>query len=193
MLIASLGIVEVLVLLVVFAVLALLTETERFGWASVAVAGSVALAQWMHWADIWGFLKANVLVSALYLGGYVVAGVVWSFVKWFSFLMRFRDVLKEVKVHGSDHYGARTYRGVSLERKPAAAESKGKITAWMIFWPFSVVGTVLNDPVKRLFTFLFGRFKHLYQRMADRVFKDVDFGGEGRAKIKGDFSRVDED
>jgi len=183
MLIASLGIVEALVLLAVFAVLALLTETERFGWATLAVAGTVAVAQWMHWADIWGFVRAHALVSALYVGGYVVAGVLWSFVKWFSFLMRFRDVLKEVRVPGSEYYNAIVYRGFSLSRKPAAAEAKGKITAWMIFWPFSLVGTVLNDPVKRIFTFLFGRFKHLYQEMSDRVFKDVDFDWKGRVKV----------
>ncbi len=95
--------------------------------------------------------------------------------KWFSFLMRFRDVLKEVDVPGSEHYRDTMYRGNSLRQKPMAASNKAKITAWMIFWPFSMVGTVLNDPVKRIFTFLFGRFKHLYQKMSDGVFKDVDF------------------
>lgn len=186
-----------MVLLLVFSVLSLLTETERFGWASLTAVASVAVAQWMHWADIWGLIRENALVSALYVGGYVASGVAWSFVKWFSFLMRFRDVLKEVKVKGSDHYGASSYRGVSLLKRPAAAESKGKITAWMIFWPFSAVGTVLNDPVRRLFAFLFGRFKHLYQRMSDRVFKDVDFDVPGRIKVKPeagpDFSRTGED
>jgi hypothetical protein len=182
MLIASLGMLEATVLLFIFAVLALLTETERFGWATLAVVGSVVIAQWMQWADLWGAVRANAMVSAVYVGGYVVTGVAWSFVKWFSFLMRFRDVLKDVKDQRSEHYRAVTYRGFSLTRRPQAAEAKGKITAWMVFWPFSLIGTVLNDPIRRLFAFLFGRFKHLYQRMSDAVFKDVEFEDKGRVK-----------
>lgn len=193
MLFASLGLLEFSVFLVAFVFVTFLTETERFGWGTLATIGTLVVAQWLHWADILGFARANALMSAVYFGGYIVAGVVWSFVKWFSFLMRFRDVLKEIDVPGSEHYRETSYRGNSLNQKPMAARNKKKITAWMIFWPFSMVGTVLNDPVKRIFTFLFGRFKHLYQKMSDRVFKDVDFDPKPKSKKNGpdsDYSNV---
>lgn len=184
MLFASLGILELSVLLIAFVLVTFFTEVERFGWATISVLVTLVLAQWLKWTDIHSVLKTHALLSAIYFGGYVVAGVAWSFVKWFSFLMRFRDVLKEVDEPTSEYYQAVTYRGNSLKRKPMAAQNKQKITAWMIFWPFSLIGTVLNDPVKRFFTFLFGRFKHLYQKMADSIFKDVDFDPKPKTKTK---------
>ena len=35
---------------------------------------------------------------------------------------------------------------------------------------FSMVGTFLDDPVRRLFTFLATRYKKLYQDLADWIF-----------------------
>jgi len=54
--------------------------------------------------------------------------------------------------------------------KPLASQHKGTITGWMAFWPFSFVGTLLNDPVRRIVTFMFRHFKALYQKMSDRIF-----------------------
>lgn len=175
LLFASLGILEISILLICFAVVAVLTETEKFGWATFSVLVAVAAAQWLNWVDIIGAVRHNLLVNLAYLGGFIVVGVVWSFVKWFSFLMRFRDVLRKTTVRGSKYYGHTEYRGISLKKKPQAAEQKARITAWMIFWPFSFVGTLLNDPVRRIFNLIFGSLKQQYQKLSDRLFRGVVF------------------
>lgn len=46
------------------------------------------------------------------------------------------------------------------------------LEAWMAFWPCSVISTLLNDPIRRLFRYLFNLLKSLYQKMADAVFAD---------------------
>jgi hypothetical protein len=213
------------VLFVAFVVETILTETENFGWATVTLIAlgvvSVVAGHWFHTYSVVDFVKDHGVWTLVYVVGYLVVGVAWSFAKWLSFLIGFRDtfraerekfltvkglptgsVLTEelqtefIKGFGSefrhgrgriyDHSGnlvkpegwiAETfeYRGNALNARPRATKNKTRITAWASFWPFSFVGTLLNDPVRRLFNFLFNWFKALYQQLADYVFrKDLE-------------------
>ncbi len=65
MLFASFGILEVSVLLVAFVFVTVLTETERFGLATVATLATLVAAQWLHWANIFGFAKAKACARSL--------------------------------------------------------------------------------------------------------------------------------
>jgi hypothetical protein len=184
-----------LVILCVFFVLAtILTEVEHFGFATLTLIATLVGVQLLHLADVLQFVMHHTVETLLYTVGYLVVGVAWSFIKWFSFLMRFRDKYRECRdtflkdnnlkpgepladnmslaltqyLSRQDYYGE--FRGNLLTAKPRAAKNKSRIVSWMYLWPFSVIGTLLNDPVKRLFKFLFNSLKELYQKMADRVF-----------------------
>lgn len=193
------------VLFALFVLECILTETENFGWATVTLVlcgvASAALGHWLHIYSVLDFIRDHGVWTLAYVGVYVCVGVVWSFAKWFSFLMGFRDSfrsLKEgfLKSRDMDPNGQvpdnlrsafkdyiRQNAGWNNQYKhqlwemerPRASKNKARITAWSAFWPFSFVGTLLNDPVRRLFNFLFNQFKALYQKMADHVFrKDVE-------------------
>lgn len=213
------------VLFVLFCIECILLETENFGWATASLIACgiawVVLGRWFHVYSLTDFLHDHGVWSLVYVGVYVVLGVAWSFAKWFSFLMGFRDAFRAekekfltfkglptttalsgelqeefIKAFGSEtRYGSRRhydnsgnpieykgwvpgkyeYQGNSLNARPRASKNKSRITAWSAFWPFSFVGTLLNDPVRRLFNFLFNQFKALYQKMSDWVFrKDVE-------------------
>jgi hypothetical protein len=195
-----------IVLGIFFVIECVLMEVEHWGWATFTLLASFGLSLVAHhfWPDVPSVLSwvaANGVFTLVYVLAYLAVGVGWSFIKWFSYLMGFRDSFREQKEafctkNGLDpkqpipedrlaqfdqhlssnvSWGER-HRGQLLSReRPRAAKSKARITAWMAFWPFSVVGTVLNDPVRRLFNFLFTNFKALYQKMADHVFrKDVE-------------------
>ena len=169
-----------------------LVELEFFGWATLVLIATVVGVQSLHVFDILSYVAANALTSALYAVGYVVVGVVWSFVKWFSYLRKFRDHFRELKqkflerksLTGPDidepllsefkdslrhQY---EYRDVQSGQKPTAAENKARITAWMAFWPCSMVSTLLNDPIRRLFKFLFSLLKGTFQKLSDYVFRN---------------------
>jgi len=156
---------------VVFGLVALLTETERYVWATLSIIASLVAAHYLADLHLLAFIKAHTLTSVGYLVGFIVVGVVWSFIKWFSFLVRVREVMKE---RGDFNFPVE-YRGLPLDKKPLASENKKRITAWMIFWPFSLVGTLLNDPIRRIFNLIFNSLKNQYQRLSDRVFRDVTF------------------
>ena len=185
-----------LVLLALIVAATVLTEVERFGWATVLLIVGVVVAQIFHVADLLGWVKAHGAATIVYTLSYVGAGVLWSFIKWFSFLMAFREKFRAYKaefmraqmppldqipedrqrnfqIFLTNQYDS--FYGNSFTTRPRAAKNKTRIVSWMSLWPCSVIGTVLNDPVRRLFTFLFTWFKSLYQAMSDRIFaKDVE-------------------
>ena len=196
------------VLLVAFILETVLTETENFGWATVTLillgVGSVVAGHWFHTYSIVDFVKDHGLWTLVYVAVYLVVGIAWSFAKWFSYLMSFRDAFREQKeaffkskgleglvstapipeellpafkqfVHDNVGWHSPFRNQLQLLERPRAIRNKTRITAWASFWPFSFVGTLLNDPVRRLFNFLFNWFKALYQQLADWVFrKDVE-------------------
>lgn len=193
------------VLFVLFVAECILLETENFGWATITLVacfiGSVVLGRWFHIYSVQDFIKDHGAWTLVYACAYVGVGVVWSFIKWFSFLMGFRDAYREVKdsfykahglpadsvipdslmdsfkqhVHQSAPWSSPYRHDIAALTRPRASKNKGRITAWACYWPFSFVATLLNDPVRRLFNFLFNQFKALYQHLADYILrKDVE-------------------
>lgn len=205
------------VLIVLFLVEAVLTEVEHWGWASITLIGTLVGLHFLHVWSVYEFFRAYTLEGVVGVAGYIGAGLVWSFVKWFSFLMGFRDAYREEKdkflmfkklqadavltpelqeqflkglsnegrhnynyIKGPDgrdildvsprwYSDVMTYKGNSLNVRPRAAKNKARITSWAIFWPFSMVGTIVNDPLRRLWNLIWGWVKGLYQKMADKM------------------------
>lgn len=193
-----LAIIGLIALVIVATVL---VEVERFGWATIVLLGSVVAAQILHVLPIWTFVSTHVVETVLYALAYVGVGIVWSFVKWFSFLMTARDkyrgwknefflyknldpALAKIKPDETEEFSRfisskhdyHYYRHgnpiaeLLAGKRPRAATNKSRIVSWMSFWPCSMIGTLLNDPVRRLCNFLFTSFKALYQQMSDAVF-----------------------
>lgn len=180
------------VLFVIFVVECLLLEVEHWGAATITLIATAVGLQIFHVTDIWGFMLHHTLDAVIYVLAYLATGVVWSFIKWFSFLIQFRDKFHEVRddwhQRNNVQVGAElttaqeielnrvlqwdSYGGQDLGHKPKAVKNKRRIVAWMAYWPFSVIGTLINDPIRRLFRFLFNSFKALYQRIADHVFRN---------------------
>lgn len=207
-------------LVTLLGVVALLTEVENFGWATLTLIVTLVGVQLLHVADLLTFVKGHVLETLLGVGVYLVVGIVWSFIKWFSFLHKHLDKFTEAKedflkkhdlpndskitnsfllelddlkekeykikyeeyernrltskTHLSSPSMAHIYFDKSLLNKPLASDNKSKIIAWMSLWPFSLIGTVINDPVRRFFTFCFNRLKSSYQAISNHVFKDTE-------------------
>lgn len=57
---------------------------------------------------------------------------------------------------------------------PTAAGYKSRIVQWMVFWPWSALWTLLNDPLRRLFNYIFTYLRATYQRIAIKVYGNVN-------------------
>jgi len=92
-----------------------------------------------------------------FIGLYLIIGIVWSFIKWYLFLLKRKE-----------KYAENPWQGI-----PTAKEYRKDIVVWMSYWPWSMTWTLLNDPIKRFFNFVYLKFSTLYQKLSDRIFKDI--------------------
>jgi hypothetical protein len=58
--------------------------------------------------------------------------------------------------------------------KPMASLCKGQITAWMTYWPWSALWTLINDPVRRTFCWVYEQLSGTLQAISDRAFQGIE-------------------
>lgn len=104
-----------------FILLTILTENERDIIAFVCVAGFIFVLSSVN--DI--SVALNPLLWLKWLAIYLVIGCLWSFIKWFSFLHKAKDRLKEIKQKYIDRFG-----------KEKLIRPDGKIKNFAEFWKF---------------------------------------------------------
>ena len=161
-------------------------EFENVGLATISMI--VTLATLGYWGDF------NVLTYARehppwaigVVAGYFLAGTVWAVCKWWFYVRRklekygeARDIFfrtndlpsgpvpEEDKVRFRDHL---QYHECGV---PQVGEEKSRIMTWMAYWPWSMVWTIVNDPIRKIFRHIFKSIQEFLQRISDRVFRDV--------------------
>jgi hypothetical protein len=206
-------------------------EYESYGWTTLSM---IVTGVAIYWFKLWGlpqWIVNHGLLCLAFDGAYIVIGIIWSFIKWFSYLISYRDHFLDIKndyVNSrndliesqwkwiQDNYilndegnlitkdilpfihpygmktnnviekylsqvkdGNKLYHNFSDDKrkyckfyKPLAYDNKSKIVAWICYWPFSLIGTLINDPLRRLVNFCFAKLKATYQKMSDSVFKE---------------------
>ena len=181
---------------VIFGWLIFLTEGEEshtFG-AGLVLVGFVWIMSSVN--DI--SVIANPLLWLKWVTVYLVVGIVWSVIKWFSFLHKQKDILnglKEVYIERnkleliakrisdsdwlgfvkylSDHdYKPNGYDKIK-KRSDVIPTVKGRfsdLTRWIVWWPMSAFWTILNDPLRRVAEALVRALKGVYTRIANSVF-----------------------
>jgi hypothetical protein len=110
---------------------------------------------------------------------YIFAGVVWSFVKWYFYLLNVRDKQREKK---------NPYFEI-----PTAGNSKVKLIGWLSFWPWSLVWTIINDPIRRLFNRLFLMLSSTYNSISNSMFKEYIAVKEKETAVKAAEEKVREE
>ena len=158
-----------------------LVENDKGFWAAFSII-FVSLALLFPKLDkIVSFVAHNPGKVALIILGYFVAGTAWSFVKWVLLLAERRERYNETKAKVLKNAGvteltpelARTLinRLTTYEVVPQVKEHKSDILMWMTYWPFSGLWTLINDPVRRIFQWIFVGIKSSLQKISDRMFK----------------------
>lgn len=114
---------------------------------------------------------------------YIAIGIVWSFVKWYLFLLKRRDELIEREekskqfrgIDGSSKVSSVPARSAMIKREdiPLAKDNKSRIVLWISYWPWSAFWTLLNDPIRKFFNLIYVKISKLYQKISDSVFRDI--------------------
>lgn len=166
-------------------------EADRGFFATLWIVIFFVVMYFFGGFNVLSYIFQNPLISLGCAAGYVVAGTLWSMGKWWFYThsqRRIYDELKEdfLKSKGvtdkvmpdhlkkdwkekhSEHSGRR------YEYNPQAKKHKGQLTLWGSYWPLSMVWTLINDPVKSVFEYVYARFQRTYQRISDKAFQSAE-------------------
>jgi hypothetical protein len=146
----------------------------QLAWPTVIIAGAIFLLYFFsNKGQLWLSLKSNITGLLMWLGIYLIVGIVWSFFKWYKivkhakakYLKAQREYQKTIK-DGNSHIPFNKM----LTFLPKVNEWKASITSWILFWPFSTLryafGTMLIDFMDAIIS----RLKGLYDSITLKVF-----------------------
>lgn len=111
--------------------------------------------------------------------GWFLAGLVWSFPKWYLYLKNVRDSFTEKRLqsyrdaYAKDPKKALTFVSYLQDEgvAPVALHEKMRISVWMVWWPFSIVETFFKDIVRRFYNWVVDRFIKVYDAITAKVFQ----------------------
>jgi len=83
--------------LVAFIGMAILLENELEGWATTLFSLATALVLWHFKSDIFGFVVSSPYQTIGFILSYITIGIIWSFIKWRSYVKNVFDKLKRIK------------------------------------------------------------------------------------------------
>src|SRR5262249_48149703 len=141
----------------------------------------VGLIQFLGGVPVLQTVWHEPLTAVAILGAWLAASVPWAFAKWWLFVTnnsnRYDEILAdyrnepgkadlpadvndftpEQKVEWKEYFDQHAYTADwyeeyrRVEFYPKVRDHKADVLTWMAFWPWSLLWTLLNDPVRRFF------------------------------------------
>lgn len=154
-------------------------------WTLVLAGIAVVILTNRQWS--WAGVLASLPGIAVFLVAYFLIGACWSVVKWYFFTRVLREAYGEAlktliaKKGSTDKASILNqmravlhYRYPVLSIPPEPAEHTNRILTWIGHWPFSMLWTLINDPVRRIVRWLYQRLKNVYRAIGRSAFADID-------------------
>lgn len=168
-------------------------DNDRGTKATIVLIIALCGLQWICGVPILGWIVGNPLTALSYIILYFGLGVLWSFVKWYLYV---QDQARKYHEHRAE-FQERKGLAAGTRNNPSPIGNlaewkehcrqyniptealqvrryKGKITTWIVYWPWSCLWTLINDPIRRLVNYLFEELQELYQSVARRAAKGVE-------------------
>ena len=176
-------------------------ENEEEGWASGIVSLVLALLLWNYGKDIWSFVSTNIATTIYFSLGYIILGMGWSMLKWNEFVKKKVNLFKtkraeylvkntnfdeKDKIHlnglcdflrlfGFKVWGheVKNMKEVIIKIMPSGTDNKASIISWISYWPLSLTATLLNNPFRRLWLYVYSMCSGVYDRISIRHAKNL--------------------
>jgi len=133
------------------------------------------------WGDFnpfpWMFAHPMEIFALAFL--YVIAGTTWAVVKWRLFVKAKAHDCNRFKLEYQPGEGVKDLHGYLLDRTglsslpPLVYDEKSRITRWMMWWPISLILTLIDDPIQKIFTAIYDFIAKRLQSISDKAFKDL--------------------
>lgn len=164
-------------------VLIICEATESPILAAFTVLVALVLYQLVGGVDILGYIKSNPLSLFKWAGVYLVLGVVWGTFKWWLYAHKQLDSFKEFKASFlQSHNVVGDKVPDNLKEKwldksnhlydfpPKVSRHKSRIIRWMAYWPTSVLWTLADDFIRKIYTVIYNKISSTLQRISNSVF-----------------------
>jgi hypothetical protein len=159
---------------------------------------------WNYRGEVWEMISQNPWPTVGFVVSYIIIGIVWSFIKWTTYVKRtlgrikkvkdefiaehkeindtnraeFNQMIEKFRLKDSSGYTISVFDKTTLDDiikkvTPVASEKKTIITAWISYWPMSLVGTLLNNPFRHFFEWLYDNLSGYYDKITNKYKQDI--------------------
>lgn len=167
-------------------------HNEKPGWGLIVVLLALGALQLASDFKPFTWIAQNPWTFAMYVGGYLVVAVAWTVIKWFMFTTRAKETYAAIRADFvaslgrpfdvvNDKAGLHTKITYSNYNErfgrqipPSPRENKRRIMLWLVFWPLDAIWSIINDPVVRLFRFIYTLISGTLQRISTGRFKGFE-------------------
>lgn len=135
-------------------ILTILVELENGSGATAATLILLSIIGWIckgSFSELGQYVSNNALEVVLYVLGYIVSGVLWSFYKWYLYLLRYKAM----------HKGWTTISIPKVDKSTAIM--------YMSYWVPSFVWYVIHKPITKIYTAIYKLVSKSYENLAKRI------------------------
>ena len=164
-----------LLLIISFILISLAVEFDHGIKAFLVLFGTLLVFHFANDSHVFRWIAENPGHLIAYLLGYFAIGTFWTYVKWYFFVLKKKEEaekqLDDLKTSNLNLYNDQKKW---IQKAPEVKVYKRKIIRWMAYWPFSAAWTILNDPLKRIFEWIFKRISTSLQTMSNKMFSSFN-------------------
>ena len=181
-----------LLLLIVSLVIVWQVEGDEVGGGLAIFTMLIMLAALEYMSDVkaLSYIYEHPLEILKWFCVYVIIGIAWSFAKWAWALYKVSEYAQKlydefnkesgkkdqswamfIKHSFNFRYYAHIYIGGELP--PQASYNKKRLVFWAMYWPWSLIWTLLGDWITELFERLIDFLTGLYQRVSNYIFRNI--------------------
>lgn len=170
-----------------FIILICFVESEMEFASAVSLIVFILLLQFLADVPIWQWIKNNPKQLVIYTLIYIVCGLLWSLIKYYFKLSKAKRFIQQQKenwlkddkkyndmdISLKDYIDRQLLYSGKFERITLNFDkSIGKLVLWAMLWPPSMIWTLLDEPIRRLFTWLIkdvfiGLYRRMYKSMIE--------------------------
>lgn len=172
-------------------ILAAQVNDEKTGYAFLTFFAAIALLIGFSNTPILATIQQHPIYVLYGFLAYVAIAGVWAVVKWRLFFLpklfdRYDDIRRQFLLTAGpngqplndmpadqavrDRFNKRSeVQSLDINYNRMVSHNKSRITTWMIFWPFSLLGTFIGDFLHRVFTTIYKAIAGGLQRMSNRM------------------------
>jgi hypothetical protein len=185
------GIVFWLVLLAEIVLLFFLVENEHGIWATISLVSFIAALHFLFKIDVLAFVTNHFLAILVSAGIYFIIGSIWCMGKWWLYCKDQHNLYETNKIEWLKGKGIVNTKVIPENLKqtwtdftrsrwnetwaivPSVKENKSRILRWMSFWPTSIIWSLIDDFVRRIFNMIYYAIADYLQSIADKIYANT--------------------